>query len=238
MGRFTGVDPIAEEFPHLSVYNYASNEPVNNIDLHGLQAGGNMYQQMEKTERIAKDALTIAGGALLIVGTGGSASPLVVAGGTIGGTYGMASGTAQLITDATGDFAKSDAVSETAAGFLAQPIDQALGGENRLAEKSADFAQNLFVAIYPKSVSEGVLNVEQVADAGVSLFGEAAKVMGSSSPTKKADKTSAHKTPFNDTTIKLASPDLLKNRRSTLSQSGQLSPKQVEDISNFLKGGY
>ena len=157
VGRFTGVDPIVEEFPHLSVYDYASNEPVNNIDLHGLQAGGNMYQQMEKTERIAKDALTIAGGALLIVGTGGSASPLVVAGGTIGGTYGMASGTAQLITDATGDFAKSDAVPETAAGFLAQPIDQALGGENRLAEKSADFAQNLFVAIYPKSVSEGVL---------------------------------------------------------------------------------
>ena len=88
------------------------------------------------------------------------------------------------------------------------------------------------------SGDRGVYNVEQVADAGVSLFGEAAKVMGSSSPTKKADKTSAHKTPFNDTTIKLASPDLLKNRRSTLSQSGQLSPKQVEDISNFLKGGY
>ena len=37
VGRFTGVDPIAEEFPHLSVYNYASNDPVRNIDLHGLQ---------------------------------------------------------------------------------------------------------------------------------------------------------------------------------------------------------
>jgi len=37
IGRFTGVDPIADEFPHLSVYNYASNDPVRNIDLHGLQ---------------------------------------------------------------------------------------------------------------------------------------------------------------------------------------------------------
>jgi len=37
VGRFTGVDPIADEFPHLSVYNYASNDPVKNIDLHGLQ---------------------------------------------------------------------------------------------------------------------------------------------------------------------------------------------------------
>lgn len=38
IGRFTGVDPIAEEFAHLSVYNYADNSPISNIDLHGLQA--------------------------------------------------------------------------------------------------------------------------------------------------------------------------------------------------------
>ncbi len=37
IGRFTGVDPIADQFPELSVYNYASNKPVNGIDLHGLQ---------------------------------------------------------------------------------------------------------------------------------------------------------------------------------------------------------
>jgi len=37
IGRFTGVDPIADQFPHLSVYNYASNDPIKNVDLHGLQ---------------------------------------------------------------------------------------------------------------------------------------------------------------------------------------------------------
>jgi len=37
VGRFTGVDPIAGEFAHVSTYNYASNDPVKNIDLHGLQ---------------------------------------------------------------------------------------------------------------------------------------------------------------------------------------------------------
>lgn len=37
VGRFTGVDPIADQFPHLSTYNYASNNPIVNIDLHGLQ---------------------------------------------------------------------------------------------------------------------------------------------------------------------------------------------------------
>ncbi|MCB9303655.1 MAG: RHS repeat-associated core domain-containing protein [Lewinellaceae bacterium] len=38
LGRFTGVDPIADQFPWVSTYNYAENEPVNNVDLHGLQA--------------------------------------------------------------------------------------------------------------------------------------------------------------------------------------------------------
>lgn len=37
IGRFTGVDPIADEFPHVSVYNFAENEPIANIDLWGLQ---------------------------------------------------------------------------------------------------------------------------------------------------------------------------------------------------------
>jgi RHS repeat-associated protein len=38
LARFTGVDPLAEQMPELSVYNYASNSPIGNIDLHGLQA--------------------------------------------------------------------------------------------------------------------------------------------------------------------------------------------------------
>ncbi|MCB9341361.1 MAG: hypothetical protein H6577_24825 [Lewinellaceae bacterium] len=37
VGRFTGVDPIAEKFPHLSAFNYASNDPISKVDLHGLQ---------------------------------------------------------------------------------------------------------------------------------------------------------------------------------------------------------
>jgi RHS repeat-associated protein len=37
LGRFTGVDPISDRFPHVSTFNYAENEPIANIDLHGLQ---------------------------------------------------------------------------------------------------------------------------------------------------------------------------------------------------------
>ena len=38
VGRFTGVDPIADRFAFVSAYNYAENSPISNIDLHGLQA--------------------------------------------------------------------------------------------------------------------------------------------------------------------------------------------------------
>jgi len=37
LGRFTGVDPISDQFSHVSTYNYAENEPIGSIDLHGLQ---------------------------------------------------------------------------------------------------------------------------------------------------------------------------------------------------------
>ena len=38
IGRFTGVDPIADQYAHVSVYNYAENKPIAFIDLWGLQA--------------------------------------------------------------------------------------------------------------------------------------------------------------------------------------------------------
>ena len=37
VGRFVGVDPLADQFAWVSVYNYAENSPIANIDLHGFQ---------------------------------------------------------------------------------------------------------------------------------------------------------------------------------------------------------
>jgi hypothetical protein len=34
---FLGVDPVSEQFAHVSTFNYAENRPINGIDLHGLQ---------------------------------------------------------------------------------------------------------------------------------------------------------------------------------------------------------
>jgi RHS repeat-associated protein len=37
VGRFTSIDPIAEHFPWMTSYQYASNDPIKNIDLDGLE---------------------------------------------------------------------------------------------------------------------------------------------------------------------------------------------------------
>ena len=37
IGRFIGMDPIADQFAWVNPYNYAENEPIANIDFHGLQ---------------------------------------------------------------------------------------------------------------------------------------------------------------------------------------------------------
>ncbi|WP_394973695.1 DUF6443 domain-containing protein [uncultured Croceitalea sp.] len=37
IGRFPSIDPISDQFPHVSTYNYAENRPIDGIDLWGLQ---------------------------------------------------------------------------------------------------------------------------------------------------------------------------------------------------------
>ena len=48
IGRFTGVDPIADQFTWVSTFNYAENMPINSIDLHGLQSVRSTEQQLNK----------------------------------------------------------------------------------------------------------------------------------------------------------------------------------------------
>ncbi len=38
--RFVSVDPIAEDYPQLSGYNYAGNKPITHVDIDGLQSDG------------------------------------------------------------------------------------------------------------------------------------------------------------------------------------------------------
>ncbi|MEM9547710.1 MAG: RHS repeat-associated core domain-containing protein [Bacteroidota bacterium] len=47
IARFTSVDPIADQFPNLSGFNYADNNPIRNIDLHGLQGLSVVDRQLD-----------------------------------------------------------------------------------------------------------------------------------------------------------------------------------------------
>jgi hypothetical protein len=241
-GRFVGVDPIAEEFPWVNGFNYAENEPVANVDLHGLQAldysakfqkGRGVYLN-EHGVRVAKDIATIAGGALLIYGTSGAASPLVVGGGVFGGTYSIASGSAQLIADARGDFEKSDAIPETAAGFLAQPIDKALGKENRLVEKSADVVQNTALLLTTNSLAEGALNIQQLVDAGAGLINEVKENnMGNNGGSTSTGKINTAN-PFSEFTIRPAKASS-RNDFGNIQSISKSSQEELEGIKDFIK---
>jgi RHS repeat-associated protein len=55
IGRFTGVDPISDQFAHVSTYNYAENSPIANIDLWGLQAMSANAARDPKTQKWIRD---------------------------------------------------------------------------------------------------------------------------------------------------------------------------------------
>ncbi len=59
VGRFTGVDPIIEQFPWVNSYNYAENEPVANIDLHGLQKYKPKMLSIEKPSDLASSKMAV-----------------------------------------------------------------------------------------------------------------------------------------------------------------------------------
>ncbi len=48
IGRFMGVDPIAEKYAYVTTFNYAENEPVAHIDLWGLQKWDIIYNRRDK----------------------------------------------------------------------------------------------------------------------------------------------------------------------------------------------
>ena len=61
VGRFTGVDPISDQFAWVSTFNYAENEPVRHVDLHGLQK----YDLMGHHDPVARQSFESGGASQL-----------------------------------------------------------------------------------------------------------------------------------------------------------------------------
>lgn len=57
LARFWSVDPIAYQFPNLSSYQFASNSPLQNIELEGLEGIHSMsqYNKLHATGQLAKE---------------------------------------------------------------------------------------------------------------------------------------------------------------------------------------
>ena len=57
LGRFLSVDPISAEYPELTPYQFASNSPIQNIDLDGLEgswAGFGQYMPKDQWDNFHK----------------------------------------------------------------------------------------------------------------------------------------------------------------------------------------
>jgi RHS repeat-associated protein len=134
IARFASVDPISAKFPMLSPYQFASLNPIMNIDLDGLEGYQSIGQQLWKSigvttatadqiesdvkegivkaGRLSQDALIITGGVLTIVASGGAAAPIAF------GIVATAGGSTKFYYDAVGEYNKSDATPTTISGTV------------------------------------------------------------------------------------------------------------------------
>ena len=78
VARFICFDPIAEKFAFVTPYNYAENNPVNAIDLHGLQKFIITANKLEtlKGENISKSGFNAYELRFSIQNTDGSSTPI------------------------------------------------------------------------------------------------------------------------------------------------------------------
>ncbi len=157
VGRFICVDPIADKFPELSVYNYASNDPVKNIDLHGLQGhradmhlhnemreqkGNQEYEDAKKSiQQVEKKALISIGAiAILLIPTpedillGLAINGLSKAGKIV--KAGRAVEKVVAKTDEVVDAAKTSTTALRKVGSVLESVDDVMANPNLLKGKS------------------------------------------------------------------------------------------------------
>ena len=135
VGRFVGVDPMADQFAWVSTYNYAENRPVGAIDLHGLQAVDVTQQQYQEA---------VAGGGVLA----GQVSkndlmPLYKAqatGGAVGSAVGI-SGAVAIEMGVTGiikEVVETGIEEATGVPIIADPVDIIEQGAKKLLKEGAE----------------------------------------------------------------------------------------------------
>ena len=208
IARFNSIDRLADKYPYKTPYDYAENRPIDGFDLDGLEwtpaatAGAyhpveaaNSLKHMEvdpKSQELGRkmvsSTFSIVGGAFLTVSSGGTASPWLLSGKLITGLYGIFSGASNGILDATGNSADANKIPSTYSGaLLGQTIDFIRGGNDKKAEKTFDFIQNI-ATMKGSDVLSTSVGVEQVVESAIALKQEFSS--GSSTGKSDTQKTS------------------------------------------------
>jgi hypothetical protein len=56
IGRFPQLDPLTDDYPYLTPYQYASNDPITNIDIDGLEGGSAVGASFSYSYKAASQA--------------------------------------------------------------------------------------------------------------------------------------------------------------------------------------
>jgi len=126
-------------------------------------------KSQELGRKMVSSTFSIVGGAFLTVSSGGTASPWLLSGKLITGLYGIFSGASNGILDATGNSADANKIPSTYSGaLLGQTIDFIRGGNDKKAEKTFDFIQNI-ATMKGSDVLSTSVGVEQVVESAIAL---------------------------------------------------------------------
>jgi RHS repeat-associated protein len=153
IGRFIESDPLADKYAYNSVYSYAENKVGMGFDLEGLELSGfktmfraagididyqnrkvqayadHFAKKMEPVIAITKDVITITGGVCLLIASGGTAAPVLVA---LAGSATVTGGTMKLAFDIAGNKEMSEQIPTTLSGtaiFLTNGVSEATTGK-------------------------------------------------------------------------------------------------------------
>ena len=204
IGRFIEIDPLSEKYVYNSTYAFSENCVTSHVELEGLErapfqyvlekAFGKSLETMNRNTQakadalvrkaepyvnVAKDVVTIAAGVTLIIASGGTAAPLVVA---LSGSATVAGGVMKLAFHIGGNNDAANEIPTTLLGTMAYTANTAseLGGGQKA------FNDDITTAL---EFSEGILMLNVSGFAKMDNIEKADAILSSVTLTLDAGKS-------------------------------------------------
>jgi len=211
--QFWSIDPLTKKYPELTPYQFASNTPIQAIDLDGeermtpaqaklaVDALKNMSPQQKA---ILADVTGVAAGAVTVA-AGIVAAPVTAVVLVISGSYAIAASTTKVVADAVGKHDDAEKVPSTYLGAtLGKTVDALTGNKNNLAENSLNVVED---AVTLKASPPAFDVPTAVSTPGIigdvsGLLNSVQKTMDNKSQTTSNQSAIPAKTPTNNSNAK------------------------------------